>query len=384
MMRESGYNNTAQNPGSTAYGMGQFLDSTWGKYGPKTSDPYLQSLYTLEYIKANFNDPNGAAAHERAFNWYGNGTTGAAPGWGMVGENGPELVKFLGGETVVPNHMLINGRGYADGTLGGTDTAVGQQYTAGMNPAATAATIAASIAAITALTAAWKTAIAAADAATSRAKLIADIAAAITALNVATKAKDSSQIATTTQSLTDAKTALTAFDTAAKVAAEDAKIAADQAALATANQMAANRESWAFDHMSSQQQLADINTRMAAEQQYSDAWMTLAKQRETLQSQIDAAAQSALDAAMSKLTAQLGAGHLHVGSVGRERDLSAADPAAYRRPHRRPGHVGAAERDDDGRVRAVHVDPDQQWQDATHPVHDMDGPAGAGTFAWCV
>jgi hypothetical protein len=73
MMRESGYNNTAQNPTSTAYGMFQFLDSTWAAYGPKTSDPYLQGLYGLEYIKSRYGSPAAAAAHEAAFNWYDQG-----------------------------------------------------------------------------------------------------------------------------------------------------------------------------------------------------------------------------------------------------------------------------------------------------------------------
>lgn len=74
MMRESGYNNVAQNPTSTAYGMFQFLNSTWGGYGiPKTSDPGLQAIAGGRYIKARYGDPIGAAAHERAFNWYAHG-----------------------------------------------------------------------------------------------------------------------------------------------------------------------------------------------------------------------------------------------------------------------------------------------------------------------
>jgi phage-related protein len=46
---------------------------------------------------------------------YASGTSGAAPGWALVGERGPELVFFNGGETVIPNHEL---RGYAEGTGG--------------------------------------------------------------------------------------------------------------------------------------------------------------------------------------------------------------------------------------------------------------------------
>lgn len=73
-MRESGYNNIAQNPNSTAYGMFQFLNSTWSGYGiPKTSDPTQQAIAGGRYIAARYGDPIGAAAHERAFNWFRDG-----------------------------------------------------------------------------------------------------------------------------------------------------------------------------------------------------------------------------------------------------------------------------------------------------------------------
>jgi hypothetical protein len=44
---------------------------------------------------------------------YASGTPGAQSGWGWVGEAGPELVRFRGGETVVPSSVA---RGYAGGT----------------------------------------------------------------------------------------------------------------------------------------------------------------------------------------------------------------------------------------------------------------------------
>jgi hypothetical protein len=46
---------------------------------------------------------------------FAGGTSGAAPGWAMVGERGPELAYFHGGETVIPNHAL---KGYAGGVIG--------------------------------------------------------------------------------------------------------------------------------------------------------------------------------------------------------------------------------------------------------------------------
>ena len=48
---------------------------------------------------------------------YAGGTSGAAAGWAMVGERGPELMHMRGGEVVIPNHAL---RGYASGTGGVT------------------------------------------------------------------------------------------------------------------------------------------------------------------------------------------------------------------------------------------------------------------------
>lgn len=68
--QESGWNNTAQNPTSTAYGIAQFLDTTWAPYGPKTSDPTTQIQYGLEYIKGRYGSPSGAWAHEVQWNWY--------------------------------------------------------------------------------------------------------------------------------------------------------------------------------------------------------------------------------------------------------------------------------------------------------------------------
>jgi SLT domain-containing protein len=41
---------------------------------------------------------------------YALGTMGAAKGWAMVGERGPELVRFGGGERVVPNSALGSGQ----------------------------------------------------------------------------------------------------------------------------------------------------------------------------------------------------------------------------------------------------------------------------------
>lgn len=92
IMHESGFNNTAQNPTSSAYGMFQFLDSTWaGVGGHKTSDPSLQSLYGMKYIKSRYTDPAGAWKFWQGHNWYGDGAIFSGAQQIGVGERGPEL-----------------------------------------------------------------------------------------------------------------------------------------------------------------------------------------------------------------------------------------------------------------------------------------------------
>jgi hypothetical protein len=69
--KESGWNPDAQNPSSTAYGIPQFLDSTWAGTGiAKTSDGYRQIDAGLIYINNRYGSPCGAWAHSQANNWY--------------------------------------------------------------------------------------------------------------------------------------------------------------------------------------------------------------------------------------------------------------------------------------------------------------------------
>ena len=70
---ESGFRNQAQNPTSTAYGMFQFLDSTWGNYGRKTSDPAAQTKAGLAYIKSRYGNPQNAWSFWQKNNWYDKG-----------------------------------------------------------------------------------------------------------------------------------------------------------------------------------------------------------------------------------------------------------------------------------------------------------------------
>jgi hypothetical protein len=69
--KESGWNPNAQNPSSTAYGIPQFLNSTWAGTGiAKTSDGYRQIDAGLIYIDSRYGSPCGAWSHSQSNGWY--------------------------------------------------------------------------------------------------------------------------------------------------------------------------------------------------------------------------------------------------------------------------------------------------------------------------
>lgn len=94
---ESGWNNLAANPTSTAFGIAQFLNSTWGAYGPKTTDYRKQVLYGMQYIKNSYGNPAAAWAawNSRSPHWYKNGINAifSRPTLIGVGEAGAEHVQ---------------------------------------------------------------------------------------------------------------------------------------------------------------------------------------------------------------------------------------------------------------------------------------------------
>ena len=72
--KESSWRPTAQNPKSTAYGLFQFLNSTWAGTGiSKTSDPRLQAVAGMRYIANRYGDPIKAQRFWRANGWYSKG-----------------------------------------------------------------------------------------------------------------------------------------------------------------------------------------------------------------------------------------------------------------------------------------------------------------------
>lgn len=64
------WNPLADNPYSTAFGIAQFLNGTWGPYGPKTANPFKQMDYGVDYIIKRYGSPSKALAFHDRMNWY--------------------------------------------------------------------------------------------------------------------------------------------------------------------------------------------------------------------------------------------------------------------------------------------------------------------------
>ena len=72
--RESSWDPNAQNPSTSAYGLFQFLDTTWAETGiAKTDNPKLQAEAGAKYIKGRYGSPTKARAFWEANNWYDQG-----------------------------------------------------------------------------------------------------------------------------------------------------------------------------------------------------------------------------------------------------------------------------------------------------------------------
>jgi hypothetical protein len=69
--RESNWNPLAQNPKSTAFGIGQFLNSTWGLVDyKKTKNPYDQIDAMVLYVKLIYGDGCNAWDFKKQHGWY--------------------------------------------------------------------------------------------------------------------------------------------------------------------------------------------------------------------------------------------------------------------------------------------------------------------------
>lgn len=103
---ESGWNHTADNPGSSAYGIPQALidlhDMPNGYYARRTGDgkytqgyggdPETQIRWGLNYIRSVYGDPESAWSFKQDHNWYGKGGLFTGPTKIGVGERGGEMV----------------------------------------------------------------------------------------------------------------------------------------------------------------------------------------------------------------------------------------------------------------------------------------------------
>lgn len=144
--KESGWNNNAQNPHSSAYGIAQLLDGTWSGTGiKKTSDPGKQILAGENYIQNRYGDPDKAWSFWQKHNWYDKGA------WNIQGDQDARLHK---GEMVLPpqqaesvrsalqrdNNVTSSGRGHGGVVLEFAPGALQLTFTgAGIDPATQAA-----------------------------------------------------------------------------------------------------------------------------------------------------------------------------------------------------------------------------------------------------
>jgi hypothetical protein len=87
--------------------------SEFQKYasGSSAYQSFYASGMTLEdFLKAHY-DQTGRYEIAAGVRGYARGTNSASPGWAWVGEEGPELMRFRGGEQVVPTSAIGNDNG---------------------------------------------------------------------------------------------------------------------------------------------------------------------------------------------------------------------------------------------------------------------------------
>jgi len=105
---ESGWNNLAQNPTSSAFGIPQFINSTARQYGVLGStSPSAQITAGMQYIADAYGSPSNAWAkwQSRSPHWYGAGGVISEPVFG-VGKSGQSYVfGEKGPETVIPGRV---------------------------------------------------------------------------------------------------------------------------------------------------------------------------------------------------------------------------------------------------------------------------------------
>jgi hypothetical protein len=109
-MAEAGWNMTAVNPSSGAYGLAQFINgpSEYFQYGGDPNTALGQLTAMMNYIASRYGSPNAAWAHEQAAHWYDAG--GWLPPGASVAYNGtgrPERVLPPGAEAGVTYNINV-------------------------------------------------------------------------------------------------------------------------------------------------------------------------------------------------------------------------------------------------------------------------------------
>jgi hypothetical protein len=100
--KESSWDPTAKNPRSTAYGLGQFLDTTDAQYGGRTDNPFVQLPRIFQYVRDRYQgSPAKALRFHNANNWYDQG------GWLPPGQT--HVTNMTGKpELVIPHDQLAS------------------------------------------------------------------------------------------------------------------------------------------------------------------------------------------------------------------------------------------------------------------------------------
>jgi hypothetical protein len=94
----------------------------------KSATTYIKTVRTV-YSPPGHNGPGGIPMHAK-------GTPSAAPGWAWVGEQGPELVRFRGGERVYDHRTSTRMTSGSGGSMVGAGQDAGRGLMAGLSSAA--------------------------------------------------------------------------------------------------------------------------------------------------------------------------------------------------------------------------------------------------------
>lgn len=106
--KESQWDENAQNPTSTAYGIPQFLDATWQQYGGKETEPTPQIDKGLQYIADRYGSTDDAWAHSQSVGWYSKGGMTNGPQRAVIGDT-TELMLPLDDQRVMQSAQTALG-----------------------------------------------------------------------------------------------------------------------------------------------------------------------------------------------------------------------------------------------------------------------------------